>query len=154
MNYNNNYEIVQGQGYFVIVHEMNHDARVVPLDGRPHVSQNIREWWGDARGHWDGNTLVVESTNFSDKTNFRGSSTGLHLIERFTRVGPDEINYEFTIDDPAAFTKRWTAQLPMRKSDGLIYEYACHEGNYALANILSGARAEEKKAAEEKESGK
>jgi hypothetical protein len=120
------------------------------LDGRPHVSSTIREWWGDARGHWEGNTLVVESTNFSDKTNFRGSSSGLRLVERFTRTGPDTIDYQFTIDDQSAFTKVWSAQLPMRKSDGLLYEYACHEGNYALADILSGARAEEKKAAEQK----
>jgi hypothetical protein len=150
MNYNNNYQIVQAPDYFLIVHEMNHDARIVPLDGRPHVSSTIREWWGDARGHWEGNTLVVESTNFSDKTNFRGSSSGLRLVERFTRTGPDTIDYQFTIDDPSAFTKVWSAQLPMRKSDGLLYEYACHEGNYALADILSGARAEEKKATEQK----
>jgi hypothetical protein len=154
MNYNNNYQIVQAPGYFMILHEMNHDARIVPLDGRPHVSQNIREWFGDARGHWEGDTLVVESTNFSEKADFRGSSSGLRLVERFTRTGPDTINYGFTIDDPAAFTRAWSAQLPMRKSDGLLYEYACHEGNYALADILSGARAEEKKAAAEKPSGK
>jgi hypothetical protein len=148
MNYNNNYQIVQSPGYFVIVHEMNHDARVVSLDGRPHVSENIQQWFGDARGHWDGDTLVVESTNFSDKQSFHGSTSGLHLTERFTRTGPDSIGYEFTIDDPTTFTRPWTAQLPMRKSDGLIYEYACHEGNYALADILSGARAEERRAAE------
>jgi hypothetical protein len=149
MNYNNNYQIVQAPGYVVIVHEMNHDPRIVPLDGRPHIPKNIRNWMGDRRGHWEGDTLVIESTNFYDKANLRGASGGLQLVERFTRVDADTINYEFTVNDPATYTRPWSAQMPMTRSEGLMYEYACHEGNRAMSLILSGARAEEKKAAEE-----
>jgi hypothetical protein len=131
----------------VILHEMIHDARVIPLDGRPHVSQNIRGWMGDPRGHWEGDTLVVDSTNFSEKTNFRGSSQGLHVTERFTRVDANTISYEFTVDDPTTWTRPWSAQIPMNRTDEQVYEYACQEGNYALHDILAGARAEEKKKA-------
>lgn len=141
--YNNDFQIVQGPGYVAILHEMIHDARVIPLDGRPHVPENIREWMGDGRGHWEGETLVVDTTNFSEQSNFRGAGANLHLIERFTRVGPDEIRYEFTVDDPTTFTKPWKAEIPMTKAEGPIFEYACQEGNYALADILRGARAEE-----------
>jgi hypothetical protein len=148
--YNNNYQIVQSPGYVTILVEMIHDVRVIPLDRRPHLPQNVRQWMGDSRGHWEGNTLVVDTTNFSDKTRFRGSDEKLHLIERFTRVDPGTILYEFTVDDPTAFTKPWTAQIPMRKSEGPIFEYACHEGNYAMAGMLAGARADE--AAAKKES--
>ena len=146
--YNNNYQIFQSPGYVVILHEMIHDARIIPLDRRPHLAQNIRQWMGDARGHWEGNTLVVDTTNFTSKTNFRGSGETLHLTERFTRAGPNTITYEITVDDPATFTRRWTASIPMTKTDESIYEYACHEGNYAMVGILGGARAEEKAAAE------
>jgi hypothetical protein len=146
--YNNNYEIVQVSGYVVILVEMIHDARIIPLDRRPHVGSNIHQWLGDSRGHWEGNTLVVDTANFSDKTAFRGSGKDLHLIERFTRTDPDTIRYEFTVEDPATFTRPWSAEIPMRSTHGPIYEYACNEGNYALADILAGARADERKAAQ------
>jgi hypothetical protein len=144
--YNNNYQILQTPGSVVILIEMIHDVRIIPLDGRPHLSHNIRHWMGDSRGRWEGNTLVVDTTNFTGKTNFRGSSENLHLIERFTRVDGDTINYEFTVNDPASFTKSWTAAIPMTKTDGPIFEYACHEGNYGMTNLLKGARAQEKAA--------
>ena len=123
---------------------MIHDARIVPLDGRPHVGQNIRQWFGDSRGRWEGNTLVVDTTNFTDKASYRGSTEGLHLIERFTRVDADTVRYEFTIDDPTTFTKKWTVAIPMARTDEQIYEYACHEGNYGMVNLLKGARVQEK----------
>ena len=143
--YNSTYQIVQSRGYVMIFVEMIHDARIIPLDGRPHVPPNIRLWLGDSRGHWEGNALVVDTTNFNGQTAFRGSSENLHLIERFTRTDADTIRYEFTVDDPATFTKPWTAEIPMRKTQGPIYEYACNEGNYSLADILKGARVEEKR---------
>jgi hypothetical protein len=143
--YNNDMQIVQGPGYVVILNEMIHDARVIPLDGRPHVSSGIREWMGDSRGRWEGGTLVVDTTNFSSEYSFRGSDTNLHLTERFTRVSPELIQYEFTVDDPTAFTKAWTARIPLNKTTERVFEYACHEGNYALTDILAGARAAEKK---------
>jgi hypothetical protein len=142
--YNNNYQIVQGPGYVMIVVEMIHDTRIIPTDGRPHLPSNIRQWMGDPRGRWEGNTLVVDTTNFTDRTNFRGSGENLHLVERFTRTGPETIMYEFTVDDPSTFTKPWTAQVPMTKTTGPVIEYACNEGNYAMQGILAGARAEEK----------
>ena len=144
--YNNNYQILQIPGYVVIFIEMIHEARIIPLDGRPHLPQHIRQWLGDSRGHWEGNTLVVDTTNFTDNTHFRGADRNLHLIERFTRTGPNTILYEFTVDDPTAFTKPWKAQAPLTKTPGPIYEYACHEGNYSMLNILKGARAQEKAA--------
>src|SRR5579863_613054 len=147
--YNSNYLIVQSPGYVVIFVEMIHDTRIIPLDGRPHLAAGIRQWLGDSRGHWEGNTLVVDTTNFNGQTAFRGSSENLHLIERFTRTDADTIRYQFTVDDPETFTKPWTAEIPMRKTQGPIYEYACSEGNYSLADILKGARADEKRAAEE-----
>ena len=145
--YNNNYQIVQTPGYVMILVEMIHDVRIIPLDGRSHLPQNIRQWSGDYVGHWEGETLVVESTNFTDKTRFQGSSQNMKLIERFTRMADDTIRYQFTIDDPATWTRPWSAELPMKKTIGPLFEHACHEGNYALANTLSGARAEEKRAA-------
>ena len=159
--YNNNYEIVQAPGYVAIAIEMIHDVRIIPTggptDGRAHLPSSVRQWLGDSVGHWDGDTLVVETTNFTDKTSdvgagmvrstFRGSDDQMRLIERFTRVSPDTILYEFTVDDPTAFTKPWTAQIPMTRSPGPLYEYACHEGNYAMTSVLTGARAEEKKEA-------
>ena len=147
--YNNNYQILQNAGYVVILSEMIHDARIIPVDGRFHVDKNIRQWVGDSRGRWEGDTLVVDTTNFTDKTNFNGSGANLHLVERFTRANDTTLLYEFTVDDSTTFTRPWTAEVPMSKSEGPIYEYACHEGNYGMTNLLSGARAEEKAAAEE-----
>jgi len=145
--YNNNYQIVQVPGYVVILVEMIHDVRIIPLDGRPHLPSHIRQWMGDSRGRWEGKTLVVDTTNFTDKTHFRGADQNLHLIERFTRVDPNTILYEFTVDDPTAFTKTWKGQAPLVKTAGPMYEYACHEGNYSMFNVLKGARAQERAAA-------
>jgi hypothetical protein len=143
--YNNYVQILQTPDYVVILNEMIHDSRVVPLDGRPHLPAGIRRLLGDSRGHWDGSTLVVETTNFSDKTNVRGSGERLRLVERFTRADAKTLLYEFTVDDPASFVRPWTAILPMSKTDDQIYEYACHEGNYAMTGILRGARATDQK---------
>jgi hypothetical protein len=151
--YNNNYHILQTPGHVVMLVEMIHDVRVIPLDGRPHIGYNVRQWNGDSRGRWEGNTLVVETTNFSDKTNFRGSGGKLHLIERFTRVDAETIDYQFTVDDPATWTRPWTGAIPLPKIEGPIYEYACHEGNYGMFGILAGARAEEKAAEEAAKKG-
>ena len=145
--YNNEYQIVQSRDSVAIMVEMIHDVRVIPLDDRPHLASNIRQWLGDPRGHWDGNTFVVDTTNFTDKSRFRGADENLHLTERFTRVNPDMILYEFTVDDPTVFAKPWTAQVPMMKTKSRVFEYACHEGNYAMVDILAGARAAEKKSA-------
>jgi hypothetical protein len=147
--YNANYQIVQAPGYVMILFEIAHDVRVIPLDGRPHVPQNVRQWIGDSRGRWEGDTLVVETTNFNGKNPLRDSSENMRVIERFTRVSADAIRYEFTIDDKSTWTKPWTAELAMQKINGPIFEHACHEGNYGLYNTLAGARLEEKKAAEE-----
>jgi len=146
--YNNNLQIVQTPGYVLLFTEMIHDARVVPMDGRPHSHQNLRSWMGDSRGRWDGDTLVIDTTNFTDRTNFRGSGANLHLIERFTRVDSDTIDYRFTVEDPTTWTRPWTVAYPIVKTDGPIYEFACHEGNYGLRDILTGARYEERAAAE------
>ena len=145
--YNNNYQIVQGPGYVAILVEMVHDVRMIPIGNRPHLPGNVRQWAGDPRGHWEGNTLVVETTNFSEKSPFRGSTPQMRLVEKFTRVATDRINYEFTVNDPETFTKPWTAQVPMLRTEGPIFEYACHEGNYAMEQMLRGARTEESKAA-------
>jgi hypothetical protein len=144
--YNNNVQLLQTPGYVVILNEMVHSARIVPLDGRPHG--NIRQWKGDARGHWDGDTLVVDTINFKSGTNVPGTSASTHLIERFTRTGPDTLLYEFTVDDPTMWTRSWTAVVPMARTDVPIYEYACHEANYGMSGILGGARAAEKALAE------
>ncbi len=145
--YNNNIRIVQGPGFVAITHEMVHDTRIIPLETRPALSPKIHQWFGDSRGHWDGNTLVVETRNFSDKTNFRGSGATLHLTERFTRTAKNGVDYRVTVDDPTTFTRPWTIELHMRTSEGDLYEYACHEGNYGLHNILEVARDAEKAAA-------
>jgi hypothetical protein len=145
--YNNNVQLIQSADWVVIVNEMIHEHRMVPLDGRPHIPSNIRSWQGDSRGHWDGNTLVVETTNFNDKRNFQGTSENMRLTERFTRVAKDTLVYEYTVDDPATFTKPWTARFPMVSNPEPMYEYACHEGNYALPHALEGARNLEKAAA-------
>ncbi|HMD37466.1 MAG TPA: hypothetical protein VKH42_20970 [Vicinamibacterales bacterium] len=141
--YNNYVQIFQTERAVVILNEMIHDARVVPVDGSAHPPSAIRRWQGDSRGRWDGATLVVDTRNFTDKTNFRGSGDQLHLVERFTRVDAKTLLYEFTVDDPATFTKAWSAALPMTKTTDRVFEYACHEGNYALQDILRGARAED-----------
>jgi hypothetical protein len=143
--YNNMYQIIQTANYVMILSEMIHDARIIPLDGRPHVAANVRRWLGDSRGHWEGDTLVVETTNLTGKTRFRGADENLRVIERFTRADANTILYRFTIDDPTVFTKPWTAEIPFAAAPGPIYEYACHEGNEALPNILAGARAQERK---------
>ena len=142
-----NYQIVQTPGYVALLAEVIHEMRIIPLDGSPHLPPTVRQWKGDARGHWEGNTLVVDSTNFTDKTRFRGADENLHLIERFTRTAQDVLLYEFTVEDPTAFTKPWKGEVPMIASDGPLFEHACHEGNYGLAGILGGARADEKKRA-------
>ena len=144
--YNNNVHIFQTPGYTVLLIEMVNDARIVPMDGRAHLPGHIRQWRGDARGSWEGNTLVVESRNFTEKTTFRGTGKNLRLIERFTRVGPDRVVYEYTIDDPESFEKPWTAVIPMKKTDEPMYEYACHEGNYSMYTMLEGARLAERNA--------
>jgi hypothetical protein len=128
--YNSYYQVVQAPGQFVFLSEMAHDARIVPVDGRPHVNKNIQFWNGDPRGRWEGDTLVVESTNFSPKSEFRGSSKNLHLVERFTLAGPETLNYEITVTDPTTWTKPWTALIPLKRSKDAIFEYACHVGNY------------------------
>jgi hypothetical protein len=142
--YNNNLEIVQTARYVLIINEMIRDARIVPIDGRPHLPSGIRQWRGDSRGRWEGPTLVVETTNFSDKVNFSGATENARVIERFTRLGRNTLNYEFTVIDASSFSKPWTAAFAMARTDERIFEYACHEGNVGLANILSGARATER----------
>ena len=137
--YNNNYQIVQTPTTVMILVEMVHDVRIVRMNGT-HVPSNVRQWLGDSIGHWEGDTLVVDTTNFTDQTKFRGSSENLHVIERFKRVDAGTILYRVTIDDPSTFTKIWTMEYPFRTTSGPIYEYACHEGNYALTDILGGAR--------------
>ena len=136
--YNNNVLILQIPGYVVIQNEMVHNARVIPLDGRPHGA--VRQWAGDSRGHWEGDTLVVETTNFLRETAARGSSQDTQLVERFRRVDPDTVVYEFTFADDNHFTRPWTAMMPLRRTDGPLFEYACHEGNIGMHGIMAGAR--------------
>jgi hypothetical protein len=152
--YNSNYQIVQGPGYVMILTEMIHDARIIPLDSRPPPNRNVRQWTGSSRGRWEGNTLVVETTNFNGKNPFRGASENVRVTERFTRVADNAILYRFTIDDEATWTRSWTAEMPMQKTEGPLFEFACHETNYGIANILAGARADEKRAAEAAAGGK
>src|SRR6266853_1349111 len=147
--YNSNYHIVQGAGYVMILVEMIHDARIIPIDGsRAPLPENMRQWMGDSRGHWDGDTLVVETTNINGKNPFRGSSEKMKITERFWRPDANTLGYRFTIDDPATWTTPWTAEAPMIKTVGPIFEHACHEGNYGVTNTLAGARLEDRKAAE------
>jgi len=141
--YNNYFEIVQGPGHVAIVTEMMHEVRVIPLDGRPPVGASVRMWSGDSRGWWEGQTLVVETRNFNDQKRFRGASPQLHLVERFTRLDADTIDYRLTVTDPATFARPWTLANGLRRADGGIYEVACHEGNVGLRGILAGARAQE-----------
>ena len=146
--YNTNYQIVQGAGYVMILVEMIHDARIIPIDSRAPLPENVRQWMGDSRGHWEGDTLVIETTNLNGKNPFRGSSEHMRVVERLTRVDASTLGYRFTVDDPATWAAPWTAEAPMTKSVGPIFEHACHEGNYGVRNTLAGARAEEKRAAE------
>jgi hypothetical protein len=136
------YQIVQTRTHVVLFMETGHEARIIPLDGRPHLPSGTPQWSGDSRGRWDGETLVVDTTNFSAKSNFMGAGAGLHLIERFTRVSPDTITYRMTLDDPATWTRPWTAEMPLKRTDQTLYEYACHEGNFLMmTGVLSGAHA-------------
>ena len=153
-NYNHNYNILQTSSHVVILAEMIHDTRIIPLNGRPHIGSSIEQWMGDSRGYWDGDTLVVETTNFTNKLFERRFSllvwgTGKHMgvVERFTRVGAGRIDYEFTLTDPTTFARPFTASIPMTTLDGSMFEYACHEGNYAMANMLRGARQDDRAAA-------
>lgn len=164
-SYNNAAQIIQTPGHVVIHYESMHDARIVPLDGRSHLSSDFRLWNGDSRGRWEGNTLVVDTTNFSDKQDFRGNPLywaragrllpqgGLHLVERFRMVDANTIEYEVTIDDPTTWTRPWTITFPWARNDRyLVLEYACHEGNYSIVNIFSGARVKERTAKDQKKS--
>src|SRR5262245_29193440 len=149
--YNNNIQIVQAPGTAVIVHEMIHEARVVPLDGRPRLNENVRAWIGDTRGRWEGDTLVVETRNFNGKNNYRGSTTGLHLTERYTRIDEGRLEMRLTVSDPTVWEKPWTVLLPMRPTEGqLLLECACHEDNRSMFNLLEVARDAEKAASEGK----
>lgn len=156
-NYNNNYRIFQTRDVVAILYEMLHEVRIVPLDGRPHLAPAISRWMGDSRGRWEGDTLVVDTTNFSDKVYslrgaaanepaFLGTGRTMRVVERFTRTASDRIDYYFTIDDPATYTRPWTGWLPLLPLDGHLYEYACHEGNSQMSSILAGARREEEAA--------
>jgi hypothetical protein len=145
---NNFFRIVQSPGHVMILQEMMYEARIIPLDRRPHLDPKVRAYMGDARGHWEGNTLVIDTTNFIGKDDFYGADENLHLTERLTRTDSDTILYQFTVDDPTAFTRPWSGEIPMRRSQEGIFDYECHEGNYALVDILSGARVQEKMAAE------
>ena len=144
--YNSYYQIVQTTGYVVILMEMAHDARIIPLDGRPHPPSMVHQWMGDSRGHWEGDTLVVDTTNYAPQGFQAASSVKLHVVERFTRTGPENIKYEFTIDDPDTWTRPWSVMIPLRHSPDKLFEYACHEGNTGLEGILTGARADEERA--------
>ena len=142
--YNSYYQLFQSADYVVFMNEMIHDARVIPIDGQPHLSDRVRQLHGDSRGHWDGDTLVIETTNYSSAANFRGSSEHLHMVERLTRVGPRTLDYEVTITDPTIWTRPWTVTIPLMGSDAPMFEYACHEGNIGMEGMLNGHRAEER----------
>jgi hypothetical protein len=145
--YNNSAQIVQAPGYVVILVEAVHDVRVIPIDQRPHLGTGIRQWLGDPRGHWDGNTLVVETQNFSAANIFQGAREDLRLVERFTRTAPDTLAYEFRVESPTTYTRPWTASTVLSRDAGAeLYEYACHEGNSGLVGILNGARVQERAA--------
>jgi hypothetical protein len=146
--YNNNMQLVQGPGYVAILNEMVHNVRIIPLDGRPHL-----QWVGDSVGRWEGNTLIVDTVNFYNETSLAGSSPNMHLIERFTRVAPDVLLYKYTVEDPTTWTKPWTAEIPMAKTQAEMYEYACHEGNYGMFGIMAGARSMDKESADAAKKG-
>jgi hypothetical protein len=145
-NHDSESQILQTPGYVVMVMQANNDVRIIPLDGRPHLPQNVGQWLGDARGRWEGNTLVVETTNFHPERNFRGSTGGLRLVERFTLVDPKTIRYEFTVDDPTTWVRPWSVESPLPRIEPPIYEWACHEQNYGLMNVVKGAQAREAEA--------
>jgi hypothetical protein len=148
--YNNNYQIVQTPDHVMILMEMVHDARIVRMNAK-HLPSHVKLWMGDSIGTWEGDTLVIDTTNFPPQQPFRGAAENLHVVERLTRVGPDSILYKFTVEDPTTFTRSWGGEIPFRASDEAIYEYACHEGNYALGNILRGERQREREAAVKKQ---
>jgi hypothetical protein len=145
--YNNNVHLLQAPGYVAILQEMIHEVRIIPLDGRPHLPPNVQQWMGDSRGHWEGDTLVVDTTNYHDNVAFNsynccpGAGRNLHIVERYRRMSADTVDFRFTVNDPTTFTKPFTIELPMTRTNGPLYEYACHEGNDGMAGILSGARA-------------
>ena len=148
--YNNNYQIVQTPGYVAILQEQIHETRIVPLDARPHLPGAVRQWLGDSRRRWEGDTLIVETTNFTDAaraSTFRGATKNMHLVERFRRVDDTTIDYQFTVTDPETWVRPWTVQVPWFRPEGMLYEYACHEGNYGLANTLTAARTLEREKA-------
>ena len=148
--YNNNMQLFQTGDHVVILNEMVHDARIVPLDDSGHLPDGVRQWRGDSRGRWEDDTLVIETTNFTNKTSFRGTGPGLYLVERFTRVAEGTLLYEYTVTDPESFERPWSVAVPMQKNDLPVFEYACHEGNYGMLNLMVSARAEDaKKAAAE-----
>jgi hypothetical protein len=143
-SYNSYVQIVQTADYLMIETEMVHDARIIPLDGRPHLPRAIREWNGDSRGRWQGDTLVIDTRNFRQANSLGEATAALHVVERLTRIGDRSIRYEFSVTDPAAYTQPWSGAYTIRRTDALIYEFACHEGNYSIAGMLMGARAQEK----------
>jgi hypothetical protein len=149
--YNQNLQILQTPDHVVLVTEMVHTHRVVPLNGRPALSEDIRQWSGDSRGHWEGNTLVVETSHFNDRRGWRGSSPTMTLVERFTRAADDTLDYEYTVTDPETWSSPWSASIPLKRTDVPMYEYACHEGNYSMPGILAGARADDRAAAEQQQ---
>jgi hypothetical protein len=146
-NEGNLLQVVQGPGYVTLLHEIDHSTRVIPTDGRPHVPPNVRQWQGDSVGRWEGDTLVIDTTNFTNLTAYRGSGEALHLVERFTRTADDTMIYRFTVEDPTTWARPWTAEVPWTKTKGPVYEYACHEGNTMISTILRGARVTEEEAA-------
>ena len=141
--YNNNMQLFQTGDHVVILNEMVHDARIVPLDGSDHLPDGVRQWRGDSRGRWEGDTLVIETRNFTGKTSFRGTGPSLQLVERFTRVADDTLLYEYTVTDSESFDRDWSVAVPMQKNDLPVFEYACHEGNYGMLNLMVSARAED-----------
>ena len=142
--YNSYFQFVQTADHVAIVKELIHDVRIIPLDGRPRLDERVRQWMGDSRAHWEDDTLVVETTNYSEKSNFSGSSENFKLVERFTRVGPDTLNWQLTFTDGAHWTRSWTALISHKRSEDAVFEFACHEGNHAMEGILAGNRAQEK----------
>lgn len=147
LNHDSESQIVQTPGYVVLFMQSNNDVRIIPMDGRPRLPQNVGQWLGDARGRWEGDTLVIETTNFSDKRDWRGSTSGMHLVERLTRVDPKTIRYEFTVTDPATWTRPWSAEVPWPRIDPPLFEFACHEQNYGLMNVVKGTQVREAEAA-------
>ena len=146
--YNQNLQVFQTPDHVVLITEMVHTVRVVPLDGRPSLPGHVRQWSGDSRGRWEGDTLVIETSHFNDQRRWRGTTRNMTLVERLTRVDADTLAYEYTVDDPETWARPWTASIPMRRSDEPLYEYACHEGNYSMPGILGGHRADEAAAAD------